>query len=475
MDELNQAVNYFKDKKYKEAETILEKYYDKEIPQHKTIVAMLSEIYANTGKLKMLYRPNRAQIKLMLEMAGYFGPERSDLALQLYKKMLLIDPKNSGIWNNLGILYEEIESYDKVIETYHKSLELEPNLSAYMNLSSYHRVNNDIDEAILYAQKAMELNPNYKLGNVAIGTSKLAKGDFSGYSVYAKFGATKNEWFRQPWDGTPHPDKKLLLYCDQGLGDSIMYIRYLPYLAEKFKKVNVAVPPELRNLFMRSFPLEKYADKGLSFEFHRKPCVVEHDYYMVSLYAPYYLNMNFSQIPMSEGYLVPDEEKVKYFKEKYFLTKKMKVGLCWKSTSNNERIAILRNMDLDEMKGIFDIPNIQFYSFQRDNNQQLEKYPKVIKVHKEFQTFDDTLAAAKNLDLMLTIDTSVLHVAGAGGVKTILMLPYGAEWRWFQDTEKTPWYKSVDIYRQTKYKCWTDVIERVTEQLKKLSEEYSNS
>ena len=474
MNELDQALNYFKDKKYKEAENILDKYYSKNIPQHKSIVAMLAEIYIATGKLKLLYRPNREQLPFMLEMAGYLSTRKPELARQLYKKMILIEPNHAGIWNNLGILYEEIESYDKVIETYKKSVSIQPNLSAFMNLSSYYRVNNNLDEAIFYAQKAMELDPNYKLGNVAIGTSRLAKGDFGGYSIYSKFGATKNEWFKQPWDGTPHPDKKLLLHCDQGLGDSIMYMRYLPYLAEKFKKVNVATPPELIDLFKRSFPLEKYQDKAISFEFHRKPCIVEHDYYMVSLYAPYYLNMDFSQIPLSEGYLVPDEEKVKYYREKFFLTDKLKVGLCWKSTSNNERIAILRNMDLENLKGIFEIPDIQFYSFQKDRNEQLASYPQIIKLHREFNTFDDTLAAAKNLDLLLTIDTSVLHVAAGGGVKTILMLPYGAEWRWFQDTEKTPWYDSVEIYRQTKYKDWTDVADRVSATLKNMAENHKN-
>lgn len=473
MDDLNKALNYFKDREFKEAEKILEKYYDKDIPQHSMVISMLSEIYAATGKLKLLYHPTRKQLNLMLEMAGYFVEKKPELAKQIYKKMLLVDSRDPGVWNNIGILYEDIETYDKVIEAYKKSIELAPNLGAYMNLSSYYRVNNQLDEAIYYAEKAMELDPNYKLGNVAIGTSKLAKGDISGYPVYVKFGATKDEWLREPWDGTPHPDKKLLLYCDQGLGDSLMYIRYLPYLAEKFKKVNVAVPPPLRDLFIRSFPLEKYADKGLNFEFHRKPCVVEHDYYVVSLYAPYYLNMDFSQIPASEGYLVADEEKVKYFKEKYFMTKKLKVGLCWRSTSNNERIAVLRNMDLDEMKGLFDIPNVQYYSFQKDRNEQLQKYPQVMKIHRDFNTFDDTLAAAKNLDIMISIDTSVMHVCGAGGVKTIMPLPYGAEWRWFQDTKTTPWYDSVEIYRQTKYKCWTDVIERLIATVRKMAEEHT--
>jgi len=469
MNDIEQAFNYLKAGKYKEAETLCAKHYTENIPEHKVIVLILAEVYAKTGQLKMLYRPNRTTIPLMMELANYYGAKRSDLGLQLLKKILQIDLKNSGAWNNLGILYEEVGTYEQVVEAYKKSIEAKPNLNAYMNLSSYHRVNNELDDTIFYAQKAMELKPDFILGNVAIGTSRLTKGDFAGYATYAKFGATKDEWFKQPWDGTPHPDKKLLLYCDQGLGDSIMFLRYLPYLTKMFKKVNVAIQPELKEMFMRSFPIDISSHIDASFEFHQKPCVVEHDYYMVSLYAPYYLNMDFAHIPLSEGYLVPNEEKVKMFKEKYFQTNKLKVGLCWRSTSNQERIAVLRNMDLSDIKELFDIPNIQFYSFQKEKNEQLDEYPQVIQLHREFNSFDDTLAAMKNLDLMLTIDTSVLHLAGASGIKTILMLPYGAEWRWFQDKEKTPWYDSVEIYRQTKFKYWGDVVERVIKYCTNLS------
>ena len=114
-----------------------------------------------------------------------------------------------------------------------------------------------------------------------------------------------------------------------------------------------------------------------------------------------------------------------------------------------------------------ELQNCKFYSFQtEDPFNELEQFPQVVNLGKNFNDFSDTLAAMKNLDLMITIDSVPVHLAGAIGLKTILMLPKYSEWRWFDDTSSTPWYNSVEIIKQQTACDWTDVVEKVYNKIK---------
>ena len=189
---------------------------------------------------------------------------------------------------------------------------------------------------------------------------------------------------------------------------------------------------------------------------------------------PYYLKTDIDTIPLSTGYFIADKKKIVKYSEKYFQTKKLKVGVCWEAGRAGVRDAINRTLNISMLAPMFDIPNVEFYSVQVNPAMDNYKEYPLTDLGSTFKSFDDTAAALKNLDLLVTVDTSVLHMAGALGVKTFMFLPYTYDWRWFDGRETTEWYDSVRIFKQTKRMDWSDVVEKMVCEIKKMSENKIN-
>ena len=176
---------------------------------------------------------------------------------------------------------------------------------------------------------------------------------------------------------------------------------------------------------------------------------------------PYALDFDLNNIPLPEGYLKADEAAVKMYSNlDVFKTDKKKAGLFWQG---NKRIFKNRPVKFDIIKRLAENKNVNFYSFQIGFN--LEETDNFFDLAKHIKDYSDTAALLKNIDVLITIDSSIAHMAGALGVKTYLMLPKTAEWRWFYDEESTPWYKSVTIFKQKKSADWEDVINRINDAL----------
>ena len=157
------------------------------------------------------------------------------------------------------------------------------------------------------------------------------------------------------------------------------------------------------------------------------------------------------------------EEKANY---DFMKSDKKKVGFFWQG---NPMIMPERTIKLEQLVPIINLKNIQSYSFQMtdfgDKDSELKKKLPLINLVPYIKNYSDTAAFLKNIDILVSIDTSIANLAGAMGVKTILLLPYNSEWRWFHDTEKTSWYENVNIFKQTTPLVWDDVIERVKHEL----------
>ena len=176
----------------------------------------------------------------------------------------------------------------------------------------------------------------------------------------------------------------------------------------------------------------------------------------------YALNLDFDNIPFPEGYLTSAKTAVD--------SDKPKVGLCWEAGSAGIRTMINRTINVKLFEPFFNLEHIQYYSFQvTDTFKGNEKYPQMINLTKDFKTFEDTAKALKSMDTLITVDTSVAHLAGALGVKTFLLLPYASDWRWFEENKTTPWYNSVEIFKQTDPISWEKPIEEIICKLKEYS------
>lgn len=372
-------------------------------------------------------------------------------------------PNNQQNWINAGLLQELLYNNEEYAqECYRQAIELNYPIGYYHLAVSLQKIGK-FDEAEQNYKKAYEYFPEDNDVKASIGCLYLQQRDFKrGFDWFNQRKKSKTVQSLKKFYKDCDNDSTILVYADMGLGDGIQFARYLPYLAKKYKKVIAYVRKPLITILQRSFPSVGFVDSNLE--------DLDYDCSILMAGLPYYLNMQYSDIPMSNGYLKVDEDKVLDYKEKYFKTDKLKVGLCWRAGDLSIRTAINRTINIDYFKSLLELSNVKFYSFQKDDIfEAYAKYPQIIDLSGEFTSFDETAAAMQNLDLMISVDTSCIHVAGALGVKSILLLPYCSDWRWFDNTSSTEWYSSVQIVKQVERQDWFKEVDKCKQIVKNMS------
>lgn len=351
------------------------------------------------------------------------------------------------MWFQLGFLKELIYSDDKqAFECYKVASELGYD-EAFYNMAVSLQKQGDYKGAELYYQKMLQAFPNALETEISLGMCYLAQRKFwEGYKLFYK----RDSMAYQP--GDPFNDEVVVI-CDQGLGDHIQFARYLPLLKEKVKKLYVAARTSLIDLFKSNF-------EGIEFISFDEINPEMQSVRITDL--AYILGLDFDHIPSSEGYLDASALQID--------CEKPKIGLCWEAGSAGIRTMINRTINVKLFEDILNLKNIQLYSFQvQDTLKGNERYPQMINLASGFKDFSDTASALKSMDLVITVDTSVAHLAGALGVKTYLLLPYATDWRWFDDTKTTPWYKSIEIFKQPGPISWEKPLGDILCRLKEYS------
>ena len=382
-------------------------------------------------------------------------------------KLLKIDPKTTGAWHNLGLLNEILyDDENKARECYRKMLKCGDKEGGYLDLAiSYGKDPKFRKKTYYYLKKLEKLNPNASGLKFSFASYYLSNRQFKkGYQYYIQpeFAfAEMADWFnkfKNKWQGERKcQNQELLIFGDQGLGDQIQNIRYIPYLARRFKKIKIVITKSLIDLFKYSY---KNYD-NISF-YEKTDSLPKYDKSTFLTFTPYYLDMNFNNIPYRNQYLFAEDNKINEYKTKYFKTEKYKIGICWESGASGLREQIHRILNVNLFENIINMDKASVYSFQvNPSMDNYKNYPNLIELGSSFKDFSDTAAALKNLDIMITVDTSVAHLSGALGVKTILILPYCPDWRWFDNTEKTEWYESIRIFKQCQNESWESVFERI--------------
>lgn len=379
-------------------------------------------------------------------------------------------PKSGAAWIMAGNLQEFMYCNEELAQDCYQTAIDYNAPSAYYHLAvSCQKVGN-FKEAEDNYKKMIELMPNEDYVYASLGTLYLTQKNMTkGYQYFIKREkAPEAKTLKNMWNGDVLKEETLLLYCDQGYGDHIQFIRYLPFLTDKFKIIKVLTRENCIQLFERSYSKKDYPNVEFYDDLNN---INNYDKYVMASDLPYFLNIDFDNIPTPNGYLKFDEQKKEYFKNKYFNTDKLKVGLCWKAGGIGMRAAINRTINIDYFKKVLGLEKVQFYSFQlEDIFDAVEKYPQMIDLKKELKTFDDTASAMANLDLFISADTSCAHLAGALGIKSFLLIPYCSDWRWFENTEKTEWYTSVELFKQEDRQDWFIEADKIYEKLKEITE-----
>ncbi len=362
-------------------------------------------------------------------------------------------PDVASLWFSLGYLKELIYADDKqALRCYKAAYDLGSDVADYNIAISYQKLG-EYSKAEKHYKKMITNYPNEIEPKVSYGMCLLKQRKFKeGYEYFyhrkssAIDNLTKNNW--KPYDKI---EDNVVVICDQGFGDNIQFVRYLPFLPSKH--ITVACRDTLRDLFKKNYPDVNF----LSYQ------EIDSDLQSIRITdLAFALGMDFNNIPFSDGYLQSEAANIQ--------NSKLKVGLCWEAGSAAIRTMIQRTIHVKCFEPFFDLSDVQIYSLQcNDTFKGNEKYPQMINLTTDFKNFADTAKALKGLDVVVTVDTSVAHLAGALGVKTFLLLPYVSDWRWFDDTKTTPWYKSVEIFKQTDTISWEKPLTSIMEKLQTLA------
>lgn len=462
MNNYELAIQYFNEEKFDLAENIALDMFSANINIEASI-DILSAIYLRTNNLNFLKNLSINDLNKLRKISAFlFELKTFEQAKFFYEQILLLTPNDEIALNNLGLTFENLDNYQNAKNCYQKSLEIKENYNALYNLGVLYRKLKEFKKSENYLKKAIIIQPDNPYANYALGMTYLIQKNFQkGYKYFSKRPIREKTLLKNFWNGKKHPDKTILVFCEYGFGDAIMFSRYFPKLKEYFKTIKVCCKKNLIKLFEQSFP---------DIEFINNINEIAYDYAVFSMDLPYYLNLDFDNIPLSEKYLKTDIDKVNFFKEKFFNNNSFKVGIFFIGGELTKRNARYRAIELSQLEKLFSLNDTKFYSFQKDDIfEELKNYPEIIDLSNEFNDFSDTAAAIQNLDLMITIDSVTAHLAGALGIKTLLMLPYFSEWRWFEENT-TPWYKNMKIYRQQSACNWQSVVNDIYNELKTILE-----
>lgn len=399
------------------------------------------------GKAHQL-RPNDAQI--LLEYAntlntGHFTQE----ALEGYYKLDKMIPNNPAILYNIGYTLKKL---------------------------------NRVEEALPYYDRTLALKPDHAEAHFSHGLALLVTGDTypgnwaKGWQEYEwrwrRNGKQRLRQYVQPvWDGRSLNGKILFIWSEQGLGDTFEFVRYAKVAKELgARKVIVAVQKPLLDIIK----LCPYIDQVIWTQ-EQPPYF---DYHVPMLSMPYHTRVSLDNVPNKVPYLYADPALVTEWKEILKSDTNFKIGICWQGNPNYStqflrQAVAAKSMSVTKFLPIMNMPGVSVYSLQKTTGtKQLADLPEdapLIIFGDDFDQskgrFMDTAAVMKNLDLVLTIDTSICHIAAGLGVPTWNLLPTPPDWRWMIKCDNTPWYPNMRLFRQPTPGDWDSVIEKVVYEL----------
>jgi hypothetical protein len=394
-----------------------------------------------------------------------------DAALASYDKAITLKPNYVKAYANRGNVLQELEQFEAALASYDRALALEPgSAEAYCNRASAFQELKQFDAALADFEKAIALNPAYADAHWNSALCHLRLGNFqSGWERY-EWRLRKHDFLEvhrlqfngERWRGHEPLDRKtMLLHGEQGLGDAIQFARYAPLVASLGAHVILSAPRPLVRLFQR---LEN-VDRIVSDATEAGP----YDFHCSLLSLPLAFKTTLATIPSAtEPYLSADATLVAKWRNRLGAPGRPQVGVMWNGgTASKIRH---RSIPLSEFTALLDDP-FRFVSLQKDvresDREALDASPGIAHFGDEQEDFADAAAMIELMDVVISVDTSIAHLAGALGKEAWILLPYSADWRWMEGRSDSPWYPSVRLYRQATRGDWSDVLARVKRDLQR--------
>jgi hypothetical protein len=418
-----------------------------------------------------IYENKETNSKLkLITLGNFYNIDLHDYktAIKYYEQYLKLDKTTAVVYTILSSLYNKAygdSSLEKQIYYLTESYKLSPkNRTVLHGLAFGYEKINDKTSAKFYYTKLLETNPT-EIDFYNYGAFLISCGDFKeGHKYFTHRFLLEDVNSQYPkalesdkkWDFVSDiSDKTLLVHYEQGFGDTFMYCRFLPQLKNFCKKLVFVAQDSLVDLLIQS---DKISNE---IEIVSRLDGVEYDYYMALLDAPLVVKTEVPTIPFADGYLNIDKALVEDYSKKYIRkSTNLKVGISY---HGDERANYNdRDIDFETMKILFNNKNIDFYSLQVTDNEEVG----IISLGSTFRNFTDTACAIKNMDVVISTDNVILNLSGALGVKTFGLFNRLTNFRWYQlDKDNVGWYKSVKPFQVQKGGTWAELLFRVAKHL----------
>jgi Flp pilus assembly protein TadD len=412
--------------------------------------------------------PNLPEAHCNLGIALQAGG-RVDDAVAAYRRALALRPKYPEAHSNLGTALREQGQLDEAIGEFRLAIDQRPGFhEAHGHLGVALRDKGLLVEAMLAYHQALILRPDYAEAHHNLALLLLLRGDFvRGWKEFEwrwrcrQFLSPRRNFEQPQWDGSDLGRRTILLHAEQGLGDTIQLARYVPLVAGRGGTVVFSGDPVLRRLLQGTAGIAHWVDSG--------DPLPPFDVHCPLFSLPLALGTTPQSIPRVEPNLRADSQATdRWQKELANDGHRLKVGLAWagRPTHANDRN---RSLGLGAFAPLALARNVKFYSLQKGQASQQARTPpdgmELVDRTGELNDFADTAALIANLDLVISVDTAVVHLAGAMGKPVWTLLPFAPDWRWLMDREDSPWYPTMRLFRQPARGDWTSVMTRVAEAL----------
>ena len=401
--------------------------------------------------------------------------DRREQALETIERAVQAAPADLNALNTRGMILETLCRYDESMADFDRVLQIDATFhDAINNRGMIHARFARFKEALACYDESLAIVPEqvqalYNRAMVLLAMGDWARGlkEFESRWNIAPLEAARFNRLAPVWSGKEDvTGKTVLLHHEQGYGDSLQFCRYAALVAKKGARVILAVPAGLKSL-MRSLP-------GNPQVVSEGDPVPAHDYCCPLMSLPMAFGTTPANVPSGVPYLRADPGKVRSWGERLGARLRPRIGLVW----NGRRYAPInypRDMPLEILQPLLAV-DADFFCLQtemsKDDEDRLARLPHVARFSDELREFSDTAALIMNLDVVVTVDTAVAHLAGALGKPVWLMNRFASCWRWLQERPDSPWYPSMRIFRQRAIGDWTGVVEQVREAAVRLSDRF---
>ena len=380
-----------------------------------------------------------------------------DEAIAAHRRSIAINPKSHVPFFNLGNALKDKGQTDEAIAAYRQALGLRPNYpEAHFNVGTSFGDKGQTAEAIAAYRQAIALDPNYAAAHWNLALMLLARGEFQeGFKEHQWRweckGLPRRRNFAQPqWDGSPLAGRTILLHAEQGFGDTLQFIRYAPLVAARGATVIVGSVPELHRLLQGTPGVSRWLASGET--------LPPFDVHCPLMSLPHARSARrWKTIPQSVPYLHADAGLSAWWRNESGRhdSNRFKVGLSWAGnpTHVNDRN---RSLSLAALGPLAQVQGVSFYSLQKGDSARQPRPSglELIDRTEDLKDFADTAALVANLDLVISVDSAVAHLAGAMGKPVWTLLPFTADWRWLLEREDSPWYPTMRLFRQAARGDW---------------------